>query len=195
MNEQDRRELREFYCKEYQLKTGVRLECIEQTGVRPCRCKVACRMNILQIASEYSGIPVEAIVSRSRKSELADIRRMIAGVMRIHQISMTEIGALFNMNDHSNVSIMMGVHRDYCKVDKEYREKYNEFKDYCKKEILRIHQEGVHSKTKITRQMIEQIQQKRQQGGTTVDTLAQEYNIHRNTVSKIVNNRYKKKSL
>ena len=80
--EAERKALRQFLEKDYKTKTGIAMRCIEQNGIRPNRCKVACRMNIVSIASDYTGIPVHLIASKNRKSELVDVRRMIMAVMK-----------------------------------------------------------------------------------------------------------------
>jgi Bacterial dnaA protein helix-turn-helix len=186
---EDRKQLREFLCKEYKLKTGIGLRCIEQTGIRPSRAKVACRMNIVRIASEYTEVPVDQIMSRSRKRDLVDIRRMIIAVMRIHKIIYEEIAMVIGGHDHSNIVTALQVHKDYCRSDKEYRERYREFLDYCKQEILRVHQEN--KPVRITPEMIQEIQQWYATDTPEMSRMAQVYNIHPDTVSKIVNGRYK----
>lgn len=189
MTDTERKQLRDFYCKEYKVKTGIALRCIETTGIRPGRAKTACRMNIVRLASEFTQIPVDKIVSRSRKTELVDVRRMIIAVMRVHKIIYEEIALIVGGHDHSNIVTSLQVHKDYCRTDKDYRERYREFLEYCKQEILRIHQES--KPVRITQETVEEIQQWYRIENPPMSRVAQVYNIHPDTVSKIVNGRYK----
>jgi len=150
MTTEERSELRAFYCKEYRIRTGVALKCMEQGKIQPSRCKSICRKNVLQIAAEYIEIPVQQITSKSRKTDLVDARRMIAGVMRIYKITFEEIAQILGDKDHTTVGYSLQKLKDYCKVDRTYRAKYKAFSDHCKQEILRLYQEN--RANKITQQ-------------------------------------------
>ncbi len=146
MTEEAKKKLRDSYTAEYLAKTGIKLACIERLS-RPGYRKATCRDHILDIAAEWFGVPVEVITSRCRKAYLVEIRRMLTVVMRLHKITLAEIADMLKY-DHTAVMHSIKTNRDYCATDKEYRAKFNQFKEHAKKEIVRLHQEKMANKVK-----------------------------------------------
>lgn len=194
MNEQERKELRDKYAEQYHELTGYKLRCIESTGVRPARAKVACRMNIVQVASEYSGIPAEQIVSKNRKAEIVKVRRMVVMVMREFKITADEIIAIVGYNEHSMVSHAIVTHNNYTTTDPEYREEYRKFRKHCRYRIQKIHQQMTENKKPITKATITGVK-KMINTGKSFQQVGEVYGIHPATIEKIANNRYRSKRL
>lgn len=196
MTKEDRKTLRDEYAAEYQRLTGYQLVCIERTGVRPNRAKVACRMHIVRVAGEYAGIDPKVIKSKTRKSEVAEIRRMIVIVMKEHKIIHDEIAAVVGYSDHSVVTYMVTQHNNLMLTDPEYNSNFKKFREYCREQIHELHEEQQATKVRITKATISGIKKMlKANSQEEYKRVAEVYGIHPETVQKIANNTYKSKRL
>lgn len=133
----EKKELRDFYIKDYRIKTGIKLTVVEDNGVRPNRCVGVCKKHIMDICSGYTKIPIEEILKESRKAKVVEIRRMIMATMKYYRLGVVEIGVILN-KDHTTVLDALEVHKNYCKTDIQYKERWEMFLKYCKEQIQLI---------------------------------------------------------
>ena len=125
------RELREYYVKEYRIKTGRTLVCIERRRVSKSSKNAWVDM-VVGIASQWFGEPVERITSSKRNRELVEIRQMVAKVLKSRCKCNSEVIAarLGNMERSTITNTLQRFELMY-KTDKNYRQRFNEFNQHC----------------------------------------------------------------
>lgn len=177
MTEKERKEYREFLSKEYFIKTGISLLCIEHNEKHPNKYKKICAENILTISAKYWNISVDDLQEKSRRRSILYKRRMTVAVMRTYGMSYTDIGNMF-YQDHTTIMWGTDVHTNLLETDEDYRSSWVQFNDHCIAEINKI-QNAVETPAML--QQPEVVQSK-----TEIVTVDGDYiNIHK-TRKKVV---------
>lgn len=138
MTETQCKELREWYQKEYKIKTGRTLVCIERKRISKGAKKLHKDM-VLDIAAKWFGVTKEKLVSKSREGELIEYRQMIAKVFtqKCKCSSFVTAAYLGNM-ERSTISNTLHRFELMYKTDKNYRQRFNEFNTHCAEEFNKV---------------------------------------------------------
>ena len=137
MTEKERKELREFYQKEYFVKTGINLLCVEHNEKHPSKFKKVCCEHILDISAKYWNLSVDDLTERCRRRFILYKRRMTIAVMRSYGMSCTSIGNVFGQ-DHTTVIWAEEVHKNMLESNEDYRSSWMEFNKHCIDKITKI---------------------------------------------------------
>lgn len=82
--------------------------------------------NLLEALCRYTGVTIENVRSKSRKSVLADVRRIFCYICSGHGVSDREIASYIN-RDRSLVWAAVRRCNDIISVDKQYRQRVENF--------------------------------------------------------------------
>ena len=137
MTEKEREEYRKFLSKEYFLKTGINMVCVERDEKHEAQYKTSCAENIVQVACDYWGITVEQLIEKTRKTNIVSKRRMLIAIMREYLITHETIGEMLD-KDHTTAIYSMEKHNNLLQTSEEYRSAWIAFKDYCVSKVIKI---------------------------------------------------------
>jgi len=97
-------------------------------AIKPMTLSESIRINVLQVVSDKTGIPVEDILSRSRKHEILTARQTVAYVFnRIFKLPLKTTGQYIGGFDHSTICNSVNIIDDYLFLKNSYE--YNLIKD------------------------------------------------------------------
>ena len=83
---------------------------------------------IVEASAPILGVTVEEIFSQSRKRDISDVRRMIAGKLEsLDQFSLSQIVRALGRTDHTSAMHWRDTHKDYMQFNLDYREQYNAY--------------------------------------------------------------------
>ncbi len=81
---------------------------------------------LFSIISKETGLNREDIVSKNRKPDYADARRIFAVIIKYNfKVSLRYIGDILGGRDHATIISSIKKHEDLCDSNKNYTEKYN----------------------------------------------------------------------
>ena len=81
--------------------------------------------NVLRITAKHCGILYRSAISRSRKRELVDVRRMAINYCRFRKISFVAIANALGLN-HSTVMHHELTHNNLMSTDERYSDRYKD---------------------------------------------------------------------
>jgi predicted transcriptional regulator len=178
-NDNEKKLLRDGYIEEYKRLTGHKLLCVEQKRKRRItKYQGVARKHILLVAAEYSGIPLDDIIGKSRRREIVAIRQLISFLLREMRITLTEIGRIVN-SDHTTVMSTIDLLTGRMSVDKEFKAEYREFKEYCLEKL-----DG-NRRTLLDTHQKKAIVDSYRGGGISSKELAEIYNVDQSTINRI----------
>lgn len=153
-------------------------------------------VDIVKVAGKYSGIPPERIISKVRKKEVAELRKMILAILKEQQVTHEVIADTVGYSGHAVVTHMVKSHKNLMDTDTEYNKEFSKFREYCREQIPELQEEPQVSRVTITKATISGILKMLK--GHTVEEykrVAEVYGIHQTTVQKIANGTYTTKRL
>lgn len=188
---EERKKLRDRLSAEYKRLTGLPLTTIEGTvnkRQKLSQYKAVAKKHLLDISSEYFQIGKEILIGESRKAALVKCRHMV--FYFLHQVKMPkeQIAQLVG-KDHSTIIHAISTVKGYVTVDKEYKEEYEKYKNYCIKEL----EKNFKKQNSLSKEQKDAILYSIKKGGITYKELAEIYGVSTGTISGIKNNKNKVK--
>lgn len=135
-SEKELKELRDFYVKDYFIRTGQKLVCIERKRVSKGSKKLM-KDKIIEIASTYFVVSEEDIIARTRVANIIEVRQMLVKYMTEMRLTQDVIAAKLNQ-DRSNIYNTLQTFAVRYKENQEYKRRYIKFKEYCKRELEKV---------------------------------------------------------
>lgn len=185
MIEQEKKELRDRYIKEYKELTGNILLCIEKKrGLS--YYKNSAKRNLLPLTAGYLKLSEEKI-KISRKHVYTNARMMVMYLLYEMKATRVETGKMFDQ-DHTTVTRAINTVAGYLEVDEEWKQNYEEYKAFCMANLKPLDKFC----RKLTKEQVAAIQYSLKKGGITQEGLATIYNVGIRTIRRAFKGEYQK---
>lgn len=181
---EERKKLRDRLCAEYKRLTGVAVAQLIEKKIRRNSIKDYSglgKKHLLDISCEYLKLKKEDVLGPSRKVELVKCRQMIGYLLTEMGITREDVYPILGYKDHSTVVHGVTAVKGYLKVDKEYRQEYKQYKEYC---LGEMDKRKKVNPPPLDPEQIAAIQYSIKKGGITRKELAEIYGVAPGTISK-----------
>jgi hypothetical protein len=128
MNREDRAQYRQLLAKEYKIKTGYDLICLEKDGIRKENKEID---KIIKAAETFFKTPLPMMLSKNKSRQVSKYKQML--IKKISEQDYTQEAIADRLDGMGRSGISYHISMFDNNISKEpYKQVYEQFTEYCK---------------------------------------------------------------